>query len=320
MAVFAIYSYKFRDVDNIGMFVGQEEDIKPLPTTQEKQVYLQQIFREDIDGVRPFECFLMESQISKDSNLPIKQRLTYGCKVVWEKAGLILLMVSNPYKTVTRHENFKKLKEKDDPWCHVLIDNRPDREFIAIQKNSSFISPDIVAQILQSSLRARFSPHHATIDIKNSYEPDAFWDTIDKYQLLGIQEIVFRFAAPNPAWQAALLGGISDAAKSMNARPTTTFSAHDGTPLLLSKNNTELCKFVDVCAISGEDIIVKVKKIRARIHIKDVKNKYIFKEMSEETFREILKGEPDLYDESFDSFAEFLNQIVIANPPQKEDE
>ena len=61
--------------------------------------------------------------------------------------------------------------------------------------------------------------------------------------------------------------------------------------------------------MSGEDIIIKVKGIRTRIHIKDVKDKYVFKQMSEDTFRQILDGDPDLFDENFDSLAAFLDQI-----------
>ena len=65
--------------------------------------------------------------------------------------------------------------------------------------------------------------------------------------------------------------------------------------------------------------MIKVKGIRSRIHIKDVKDKYIFKQMSEDTFRQILSGEPDLFDENFDAFTAFLNQIkTTQNNEEKE--
>lgn len=321
MATFAIYNYKFRDVDNIGIFMGQEDDTLPLRTIQEKQAFVQKIFHDDIHGGRQFECSRVEETKSADGKgkRKVKATIKYGSKVVWEKEGLILLMISNPFKSITKHENFQKRKEKDEPWCHVLIDNRDNREFIAIEKNASFTSPDTVANILESSLRARLAPHHVTIEIKNSYEPDAFWEAVDKYQSWGIYELIFRFAAPNPAWQAKLIGSISDAAKDMNARPSTVFSSTDGDPLILSKSNQELCNYIDACALGGEDIVIKVKGIRSRIHIKDVKDKYIFKQMSEDTFRQILSGEPDLFDENFDAFTAFLNQIkTTQNNEEKE--
>ena len=308
MAAFAIYNYTFRNVESIGIFMGQEDDTSPLPTTEDKQNFVQQIFRDHLHGGREFECRTTEERKSATGK---KERCTtkYGCKVVWEKYGLIILMISNPQKTITKHKNFQIQKEQDEPWCHVLIDNRPDREFIAIEKNSAFNSPDTVATILESSLRARLTPHRVTIEIKNSYEPDAFWETVDKYQSWGIHEVIFRFAAPNPAWQAALIGSISDAAREMNARPSTVFSSHDGDPLILSRTNEELNTYINICATSGEDIILKVKGIRPRIHIKDVKDKYVFKQMAEDTFRQIISGEPNLFDENFSALTAFLDQI-----------
>lgn len=308
MAAFAIYNYSFHEVTNIGIFLGQEDDTEPLITPKERQDFVQKIFHDDLHGGRQFECSIMEEHKNIKGKKE-RSKVMYGSQVVWEKAGLILLMISNPQKTITKHENFKKRKEKDEPWCHVLIDNRPDREFIAIEKNAAFNSPDNVALILESSLRARLAPHRVSIEIKNSYEPDAFWETVAKYQPWGIHEVAFRFAAPNPAWQAALIGSVSEAAKAMNARPTTVFTSPDGKPILLSKANPELNDYVEACGLSGEDIIIKVKGIRTRIHIKDVKDKYVFKQMSEETFRQILSGEPDLFDENFDALAAFLDQV-----------
>ena len=58
----------------------------------------------------------------------------------------------------------------------------------------------------------------------------------------------------------------------------------------LNKSNEELFNYVEACGLSGEDIIIKVKGIRTRIHIKDVKDKYVFKQMSEDTFRQILSN------------------------------
>lgn len=307
MAAFAIYNFSFHEVKNVGMFLGQEADTTPLPTPKDKQDFIQKIFHDDLNGGRQFECCLLETTTSSGERN--KERVLYGSKVVWENKGLVILMISNPRKTITKHENFRKRKEKDEPWCHVLIDNRYDREFIAIEKNTAFSSPDFVAAILEASLNARLAPHHVSIEIKNSYEPDAFWETVDKYEYLGINEVAFRFAAPNPAWQADLIGSISDAAKSMKARPTTVFTTPDGAPLLLDKSNEELFNYVEACGLSGEDIIIKVKGIRTRIHIKDVKDKYVFKQMSEDTFRQILDGDPDLFDENFDSLAAFLDQI-----------
>ena len=308
MATFAIYTYKFRDVENIGIFLGQEDQHEPLPTLKDKQDFLQSIFYEHLNGGREFECFLVGTQRTQD-NKQLKYKTKYGVRVVWEKDGLVLLMVSNPYKRLTRHIDFKKIKEQDAPWCHVLIDNRLGREFLAIEKNAAFSSPDNVAEILESSLRDRFHPHHVTIEIKNQYTPDAFWDIINKHKGSGIQEVAFHFAAPNHPWAIELIGNVNQAAKSMKARATTTFSSPDGNPLCIDKNNNELNDYVNVCALEGEDIVIKVKGIRSRLHVVKVKDKYVFKHMSDDTFRAILKNHPELFDKNFEAFTSFIDQI-----------
>lgn len=308
MAVFAVYTYKFRDVENVGIFLGQEDQHEPLPTLEDKQNFLQSIFHNHLEGGREFECFTMESQRTSDNKIT-KYKTKYGVKVVWEMDGLVILMISNPYKKLTRHIDFKKIKEQDAPWCHVLIDNRYGREFMAIEKNSAFNTADQVAYILETSLREHFHPHHVTIEIKNQYQPDAFWEIIDKHKSNGIQEIAFHFAAPNHPWSTELLGSINNAAKSMKARATTKFSSPDGNPLCIDKSNAELNNYVDNCALEGEDIVIKVKGIRTRLHVKNVKDKYVFKHLSDDVFRKILKHKPELFESNFDELTAFLNQI-----------
>ena len=56
MAAFAIYNYTFRNVESIGIFMGQEDETSPLPTTEDKQNFVQQIFRDHLHGGREFEC------------------------------------------------------------------------------------------------------------------------------------------------------------------------------------------------------------------------------------------------------------------------
>lgn len=309
MAEFALYTYAFRDVERIGLYLGQEDDHDKLPTLQDKQDFMQKIFRDDINGGREFECFRTQEFKDTKTKKNRKEKVKYGSKVVWEKSGLILLMINNPYRTITKHKDFQKIKEQDEPWCYVIIDNRFGREFIAIQKSMAFNDTDTVAEILESSLRSRFTPHYVTIDVKNQYKPEAFWDIINKHKLYGIQEVSFRFAAPNHPWATELIGQVREAARDMNAKPTTTFSSAEGDPLLIEKSNMELCNYVEACSMEGEDIVIKVKGQRARLHVVDVKNKYVIRQMSDETFRSIVNFVPELFDENFASLAAFLNQI-----------
>lgn len=292
MATFAIYTFKFRDIENKGLFAGQTEKYQPLPTLEDKQNFLQHIFQEDLRSKEPF-----------------LHAVGCDCKTLWESSGFIVLMVSN-IKNVTRHQKFRKIKEQDEPWCHVLIDNRPGREFIAIEKNGAFTSPDIVAELLQNELRYRFALHHVEITIKNQYKPDAFWDIINKHFINGIRQVAFHFSVPNPPWASELLGNMNEAARSMHARPTAIFSAPDNSPIIVDQQNEELRRYVEVCAKEGEDITVKVAGIRARIHVIDVKDKYVYMVMEENSFRDIVSNSPDLFEKELPLMANFFDPIL----------
>lgn len=292
MATFAIYTFKFRDIENKGLFAGQTEKYQPLPTLEDKQNFLQHIFQEDLRSKEPF-----------------LHAVGCDCKTLWESSGFIVLMVSN-IKNVTRHQKFRKIKEQDEPWCHVLIDNRPGREFIAIEKNGAFTSPDIVAELLQNELHYRFALHHVEITIKNQYKPDAFWDIINKHFINGIRQVAFHFSVPNPPWASELLGNMNEAARSMHARPTAIFSAPDNSPIIVDQQNEELRRYVEVCAKEGEDITVKVAGIRARIHVIDVKDKYVYMVMEENSFRDIVSNSPDLFEKELPLMANFFDPIL----------
>ncbi len=309
MAAFAIYTYSFQHVENVGLYLGQEDEHEPLPTLKDRQDFVQKIFHDDLHGGRPFECFVTEFATDPQGK-KVRNKTKYGSKVVWEHDGIILLLVSNPYCTITTHKNFKKDKTKDEPWCHVLIDNRFGREFIAIEKTTAFKDIDKVATILEESLRSRLTPHFINITIKNQYTPDAFWEIVEKHKFAGVNEVAFKFTAPNHPWASELLSTMRSAAREMNARPSATFCSQDNEhPLILEKNNEELSSYVKLCALEGEDIVIKVKGIRARLHVINVKNKFVFQSMSDELFRKMLTAAPELFDESYSSFATFLDQI-----------
>ena len=312
MAAFAIYTYKFRDVDNIGIYAAEEKNNAPLLTLKEKQDFVQQIFRDDLAKARPFECRLWKERKNKTTNKKERIFIGYKSQVVWENNGIIVLQIANN-KPSTRHENFKKIRTTDEPWCYVIIDNRYEREFVAIEKNSAFRSPDVVAMILEHSLRDRLVPRHVTIEITSQYSPEDFWAVVDKHKDRGIREVSFCFAAPNNPWASQLLNHQNDAARQMKARPTTTFTAPDDDPLVLDRDNEELQTYAKVCATTGEDIVVLVKGTKQKIHVKKIKDKYVFRVMNDSAYAHLSTSAVELFDSNYTDMATFLNSI---NPLQ----
>lgn len=310
MKPFAVYTYKFEKVEKIDLFLGQkDEDHERLLTLEQQQDFLQSIFRDDIANKRKFECFQRREYKEPNSNGKTHFERPYDCQVVWEKAGLIFLKISNKYRTLKSHKNFTVKKIGDEPWCHILIDNRPGKEGIAIEQSNAFSNTNFVGRILEDSLRKRFTPHYVNITISNQYQPETFWSIV-KQNPYNVESVKFLFAAPNHPWATDLIGSSRYASIDMNAKPTTIFSAiKKGEHITLNETNTELSNYVEACASEGEDIEVKFIGMRKVLHVKKVKDKYVIKQMPEELFNYLLQNEPELFDEEFPSLAEFLNKF-----------
>ncbi len=105
----------------------------------------------------------------------------HKCEVLRHEGGVILMTVEANKSKHTIVDK-KDVEHPHHPYCTVIIDNRPGRQLVGIERNSAFNSnPDNLAALLQESVNYMLSPYGRRIELlklkKNSKE---FWPVVDR--------------------------------------------------------------------------------------------------------------------------------------------
>lgn len=108
----------------------------------------------------PYDCF--SSFFKKGVKAPIEVQVTcpdgthemepFGNDILKKEEGIIVLTLENNRVKHTTEDKQDKVHPRH-PYCHVIIDNRPDRHYIIIERNSAF-REDEVAKILCEAVNA----------------------------------------------------------------------------------------------------------------------------------------------------------------------
>lgn len=105
----------------------------------------------------------------------------YRCQVFRNDGGVVLMALEN---NRLRHTiiDLKDVVHEHHPFCLVIIDNRPGRQLIGIERNSSFgTNTDKVADILQKGLSYKMHEYRRRIEIKRPTKKTTdFWDVVDE--------------------------------------------------------------------------------------------------------------------------------------------
>jgi len=202
----------------------------------------------------------------------------YKNEIVQIYNDIILMRICNE-KRVSVVTNYQERKEISNPWCYVIIDNRPNRGYIIIEKSSSFYSDtDTVRDLLRNAFhQMMFKPEHhldITIEINAKLNEGDFWKMVNdrrfKYKD-EISKVTFDF--PNPQKVAmidapaqmlgnlAILLSITGAANGIKG--SYSISAATNTSLELQKtiNNvqTDLANMVELCTRNTYELTVTFK-------------------------------------------------------------
>lgn len=130
-------------------------------------------------------------------NIEFKYRnKIYGHFTCSEKDDIIILRIANE-KEVKIERNFRISKEKNEPSCLIIIDNRPNIQRIGIENNiHSFGSTDMIRNILLRGFQLALKSHRLFITMDKEYQPKEFWDICNKYKSK-VTRVVFTYQYPN---------------------------------------------------------------------------------------------------------------------------
>lgn len=248
MAKYILYRYQFSPIhaDSNTLFPTGAETLSDEELMQRKQTLFASLFDDDVKL-----CF------KKDN----KQ---YNHKMLFCQDGFIVFKIAND-KSVNLEENFAKCKHEYSPSCIVIIDNRQDVQFVAIEeRNVAFSSVDTVASILQHTFSKYLQSHRLSIEIRRIYDETDFW-TIVNGNSNSIEKVRFRFSYPNlPALNKNVREAIAEVAESTASGNTElTLEAQKGSTLSVSENDNHLSSLVQMSADGGEEIHIKLKGLKA---------------------------------------------------------
>lgn len=247
---------------------------------------------------------LFSSLFNENVELKFKKRnKIYNHKMLFSQGGFFVFKIAND-KIVNLEENFKKCKHEYSPSCNVIIDNRNDVQYIAVEeKKNVFTSTDIVSSILQSTFSKYLQPYRLNITIRRIYDETDFW-TIVAGNPNSIEKVRFRFAYPNlPVLNKNVKEAIAEVSKSTaSGNSELTLEAQKGASLNISKDDVHVSSLVQMSADGGEEIKIKFNRIAAWQKVGDSS-----KSIEIENLEALLSAE--LFDKALDRLAGFFNKL-----------
>ena len=293
MAKFQIYTYMFRPVMENKMEIPFEE--------------FQKI---DVQDSLDRKQELTSEVLDNNEKLKFKfNTVEYAHKMYIGQNGIYVLRIANTgHKPEKVENNFKVMKQQNHPSCIVIIDNRQDRQIIAIEHNSAFGKDPSLAVIIQTTLRKALQNYRLTLDVTQKYHTSEFWQVVDNSMMLkGIDYVDFPFAYPNLPEISDMVGEyMNNIARQTNSEPTLKLKGQNNESVNLSREDQWLLSAIKACAASGRPIIIKPKGAELR---KIGVDSPVYEEISDETLTEL--DQKELFDSKYNIIVEFLNTIKI---------
>lgn len=241
MIRFTIYTYLFKPINE----PFQPELFSPNVDAEESMDRKLELFADFFRG---------EQQIRFNRN---NQRFDH--LVVAESNGVIVLQIANNTQQV-HEQKFNRWTEEDHPSLFVLIDNRTDRQVIAIENRTlAFSDTQTVANILEESFNRRLYRHRLQLQVNAKYHAHEFWDVVSQYEQ-GIASVTFKFPYPNMPAISDMVGEFyTDLARRTNSEPKTTLTTPKTERMRLEPDDEILQQMIKAASASGKLIMMRPK-------------------------------------------------------------
>lgn len=293
MAKFQIYTYMFRPVMENQLEIPFEEfqAIDVQDSLDHKQE-LTGAYLDDQEKLK-FEFNGME----------------YDHKTYIQQGGIYVIRIANNgHKPAKVENNFQVTELENHPSCLAIIDNRKDRQVIAIERSSAFGKDPALSVIIQTTLRKALACKRLIVDVAPKFHTAEFWQVVDSSMMLkGVEYVDFPFAYPNlPAISDMVGEYMTDVARRTNSEPTLHLQGQNKESVKLDPDDLWLLSAIKACAASGRPILVKPKGSELRkIGIESP----VLEEIPDVALKEL--DVKDLFNSKFQLIVEFLNTIKL---------
>lgn len=293
MLTFVIYTFQFAPV--LHPIEGKEFTSEERASINESLKRKQEILGSYLD-----EGFELEFRHGEDY---------YNHKWLARQDGIYVFRIANN-KNTTVETDFVEQEVKNHPSCIVIIDNRNNRQVIAIQRTSkAWKKTNDVAAILQETFNTLLRPkYRIQLSIDAKYHTHEFWEVVSSFRK-GIKKVTFTFPYPNLPQISDLVGDFyHQVALETDSEPSTTLTAlPNQTTVKLDKKSLLLANMIDACAASGKPI--RITPVGSKeIHLGE--DGLVEEKMSDV----VLKNFADKHDLSkakWDIIVEFLNHVKL---------
>lgn len=301
MAKFQIYTYMFHPVMEMQGDMSQEEfeSIDVNKKIEQKQELLGKILDKYADSGEQQEQFEFNGEV-------------YSQRTYLHRDGIYVLRIANNKKTRVE-QNFSVMELDNHPSSLAIIDNRHDRQIIAIERRNAFsekTSKDspCLADIIQATFRKKLAAHRLSVDVKGKYHTAEFWQVVDgSMPLKGIDYVDFPFPYPNLPEISDMVGPyFTDWGRRTNSEPTLHLKGQNGESVKLSKDDLYILQAIRACAASGRPILIKPKGSLLR---KIGLDSPVIEEVADVALKELDKR--DLLESKYQIIVEFLNTIKL---------
>lgn len=240
-----------------------------LPITQNVQpdLYREILTKEELKRKKNK---LFHEVISKLPNMLSNSGNSLQQKIVLDTESWFAFKLGTQKTIEIENENFNR--ELVDNWPHVtvIIDNRPNRQLIAISKNSrAFSSTSVVAKIFRESLKNHLANLQLSMHIEAIFEEKCFWKLINKNRGK-VTSIKFELISPNMAnISKSLKVDLKQINIDTNSHKTCLeLNADDNASLEIQEDNEVIDGLVEYASKGGGDIVLKVNGIKRSIRTK----------------------------------------------------
>lgn len=297
MAKFQIYQYMFRPVmeNQMGLPLEEFQAVNVQESLDKKQELLGSVLND-------FAC---EKDEPKKYYQFDGEAFKYRSFI--NQGDIYVMRIANNKKTKLEAD-FNVSELDNHPSCLVIIDNRKDRQIVAIERNAAFSKNSMVADILQNTFRLKLLSRRLTLDIAGKFHTAEFWQVRNaSMELKGIEYVDFPFAYPNLPAISDLVGEyFTDLAKRTNSEPTLHLQGQNHESVNLDPEDIWVLKAIKACAASGKPILMKPKGSQVR---KIGVESPVIEEIADVAVKDLSSR--DLFDAKFNLIVEFLNKIKL---------
>ena len=293
MAKFQIYTYMFRPVT---------ENQPEIPFEEFRAVDVQESLnhKQELTGA----CLDDQEKLKFEFN-----GMEYDHRTYIRQGGIYVMRIANNGHRPAKVENHFQIAELENhPSSLAIIDNRKDRQVIAIERNAAFGKDPALYAIIQETLRKALAPRRLTVDVAPKFHTAEFWQVWEtSMKLKGIEYVDFPFAYPNlPAISDMVGEYMTEIARRTNSEPTLHLQGQNRESVKLDPADVWLLGAIKACAASGRPILIKPRGTEVRkIGIESP----VLEELPDAVLKEL--DEKDLFDSRFQLIVEFLNAIKL---------